>query len=384
MSVTLTNEGWAGPLTAGTWSSDADVVLSYQSFVGELIVDLQAEPDEFEFTPAGPALSVAADESIQTGDGNEVLVATTLGGSLAFSGLDQNGNFVSGSDIIGFFSDLLIDAGVLDIDLTAFTVDGLLTTNEGADLISGTVLPSFTSLATPFDFPQFGAGIFVSATGEIGTGKGADSVIGVGLDLAGIFNFGVIDTRDGNDLISGEALPFGFFDNFVSGIYNAEGAVIRMATGKDTLIGNVIGFDESLAFDSLFFGGPVDIFNASEIRMGNGEDTVIAQNGLVGGGGDFFLGMGIDSFYGFGDATVRAGAGDDTLELPDFFGEYAIGTATIDGLEMITFTAEFMGTFVTMNTFAFENLIVGDETFSFATLPTTVGTAIPDPVLVLA
>jgi hypothetical protein len=67
--------------------------------------------------------------------------------------------------------------------------------------------------------------------------------------------------------------------------------------------------------------------------------------------------------------TVRAGAGVDTLELADFFGEYVIGTATVDGLEMITFSVGE----VTMNTFAFENLIVGANTFSFDALPTTVG-----------
>jgi hypothetical protein len=271
MSVTLTNLGWEdsfSSLNTGDWSANADVVLNSLPSVGSLFFSEFGSPD---FNAAGPAVSVADDQRIQTGAGSDTIIGATLGGVLnvidpRFSQIVPAGNFR--------FS--LESAGVFSIDLTAIVVAGLLTTNEGADIIFGSVIPSIIDGGTTFDFPQFGSGIYVTPTGEIGTGRGADSVIGIGFDESGIFNSNIIDTRDGNDLISGES-SFSGDGLSVDGIYNDEGAVIRMATGNDTLTGNVIGLSETDAFFSLFEGGPVDIRNVGEIRMGAGADPSLPK-----------------------------------------------------------------------------------------------------------
>jgi hypothetical protein len=137
------------------------------------------------------------------------------------------------------------------------------------------------------------------------TGNGNDTIIGTG--STGIYNMGVINTGNGDDVIIGTGS---------TGIYN--GNVINTGNGDDSIIANggVNGTGEGYGIYN----------NGGAINMGDGNDSIIASEGFQSGSnssGAWFLGEGDDYIKGFGSGDFYGGNGFDTLELTP--GTYTVG-----------------------------------------------------------
>jgi len=64
------------------------------------------------------------------------------------------------------------------------------------------------------------------------------------------------------------------------------------------------------------------IFTSGIVNAGKGNDRLDARDGGFGGGGIFKLGAGKDKAFGFGNVTINAGTGVDTLSLPGDASDY--------------------------------------------------------------
>lgn len=153
--------------------------------------------------------------------------------------------------------------------------------------------------------PKWGTSEIIN-TGNANTLAGDDSITGYasGTDSKGIHNDGIINTGNGNDIITGT--------------------------------------------------GSTGIYNDGIINTENGKDSIIANGGFA-GTGSVFLGEGKDYLKGFGNGNFNGGNGKDTLELTS--GSYAVG---ISGT-----TVNFTNGTTIMNTSEFEKLIAGHKTYDF-------------------
>ena len=149
-----------------------------------------------------------------------------------------------------------------------------------------------------------------------------------------IINFGIVNTLDGNDKITGTGTDTGtgFFSGV--GIYNA--GTINTGADNDTITGTGSGTG---------YG----IYNPGTIDTGAGFDIVDARAGGFGGNGTIRLGADNDFIKGFGSGNFFGGTGTDRLELTA--GTYTVG---ISG-SVTSFTRNG----ITMNTSEFELLVVG-------------------------
>lgn len=174
-----------------------------------------------------------------------------------------------------------------------------------------------------------------------------------------IFNTGIADTLDGNDILTGTGDHFGFVnygtlntgsgrdiitgtctDNGYIGINNASGATINTDDGNDMIISTGV------------------LSNDGNINTGDGNDSIIASRGLN-GNGTVYLGDGEDYIKTFGRGNVIGGNGNDILELTP--GSY---TVAIWGRIAVNFTKNG----ISMATNGFEQLIAGSTTYDFTTL----------------
>jgi len=205
---------------------------------------------------------------------------------------------------------------------------GVANTLAGDDIITGIGL--------------YGISILPFAT--LISGGGNDTITGISTGNivtsgTGIVNNGLIETGDGDDVITGTTAQ-GY------GIVN--GGIISTGNGNDLIIG--IG-DISRN----------DIYNYGIINTGNGDDSIIASGSFRSGfdnQGSVFLGNGKDYFKGFGSGNFNGGNGKDTLELTS--GSYTVG---ISGT-----TVNFTKGDSIMITSEFEKLIAGNTIYNFASL----------------
>ncbi len=102
------------------------------------------------------------------------------------------------------------------------------------------------------------------------------------------------------------------------------------------------------------------IINHGTINTGNGEDSMISDNGFEYSSGNVFLGNGQDYLrgFGFGSGNFNGGNDEDSLELTS--GSYTVG---ISGT-MVSFTKSGQ----IMKTSEFEKLIAGSTTYDFTSL----------------
>jgi hypothetical protein len=174
-----------------------------------------------------------------------------------------------------------------------------------------------------------------------------------------IFNTGIANTLDGNDMLTGTGAKFGFVnygtlntgsgrdiitgtctDNGYTGINNASGATINTGEGNDIIISNGV------------------LYNDGNINTGNGNDSIIASRGLN-GDGRVYLGDGEDYIKTFGKGGVVGGNGNDILELTP--GSY---TVAIWGRIAVGFTKNGISMLVD----GFEQLKAGSTMCDFTTL----------------
>ena len=170
-------------------------------------------------------------------------------------------------------------------------------------------------------------------TGIANTLDGNDILIGTGANF-GFVNYGTINTAGGRDIIIGTS------NKGYIGINNAIGASIGTGDGNDTIISTGV------------------IYNGGSINTGNGNDSIIANQGFDGSGG-VSLGDGDDYIKSFGAGNFNGGNGNDILELLPgtytFVNWFGAGKYLKKGN-------------ISMGVSDFEQLIAGSTTYNFSSL----------------
>ena len=201
--------------------------------------------------------------------------------------------------------------------------------------------------------------------GTINTGNGQDFIISRGGNL---INWGGVFLGDGNDSLAYDDyvadVPTRTLENF-NFIGTGDGNDIITSTGA---IYNQGIIETDHGDDFIIVDGGVDgtgtgygIYNnGGAINMGDGNDSIIANEGFESGpnsSGAWFLGEGDDYIKGYGSGDFYGGNGNDTLELTP--GTYTVGIwdrVTLSKGNSLMLASEF------------EYLIAGNITYNFASL----------------
>ena len=174
---------------------------------------------------------------------------------------------------------------------------GTLNTGEGNDMING-------SYRNGGYFPWY-SGIYNSGT--LNAGEGDDTITALGIGLDGFVNYGTLNTEGGNDIITAfSEYHFGYGS---SGIGFLNDGTLDMGEGNDTIIGGSSNPTSGISN-----------WSGATINTGNGEDFILSE-GIFGNGGYVFLGQGNDSitFTNFYELAVwnnnfiGTGDGDDII-----------------------------------------------------------------------
>jgi len=304
-------------------------------------------------------------------------------------------------------NDTIMGIGSLDINESSSEYGianyGTLVTAEGNDAIIGT-----SALSGLMSFSTFNTGEgndIVAGEGDsygimtsdiFNTAEGDDVITGKSNYTGIIINEGIFDTGDGNDKITGIIIEndsinitsMGIVNNYFSGSLNTgdgndtidgsgsygvinEG-LINTGNGKDIIItkgikesggyGLLNRFTINTGEDDDIITGIGGIYNEGVINMGNGNDSITANAGFESDSnknGSVFLGKGEDYVKGFGSGNFYGDNGNDILELTP--GSYSV--------EVLGAAVNFIDSNnITMKTFEFENLIVNNTTYNFASL----------------
>jgi hypothetical protein len=203
--------------------------------------------------------------------------------------------------------------------------------------------------------------------GVIDTGEGDDIITGTNVDRAdgnsypvrtALSNEGEFYTGDGNDTLTGiSTVENGYGFGNVNTIDTGDGKDIIIGTGKRFGILNAGTINTGNGADSLISNGK--LWNTGEVFLGEGNDSIIADGGFESGStGIMFLGEGEDYIKGFGSGDFNGGNGNDILELTS--GIYTFWTSPTGEI--------FAKDGIIMNTVGFEKLIAGSTSYDFTSL----------------
>jgi hypothetical protein len=277
--------------------------------------------------------------TLVTAEGNDAIIGTSaLSGLMSFSTFNtgEGNDIVAGEgDSYGIITSDLFNTAEGDDVITGESNycgisinDGIFNTGDGNDKITGIIIDN-----DPLDI--IGMGIVNNALG-FNTGDGNDTIDGSG--FYGVINDGLINTGNGKDII----IAKGMKDEGGYGLLNRS----TINTGEDDDIITGIG----------------GIYNEGVINMGGGNDSIMANASFESdsnSNGNMFLGKGEDYVKGFGSGNFYGDNGNDILELTP--GSYSV--------EVLGSAVNFIDSNnITMKTFEFENLIVNNTTYNFASL----------------
>jgi len=274
--------------------------------------------------------------TLVTAEGNDVIIGTALDGIISYSTFNTgegNDIVVGKGKVYGIIANDNFDTAEGDdiitgeADYCGISIGDMFNTGDGNDRITGISDPVVNS---------YTFGIINNSLLGFNTGDGDDTI--EGSNFYGVFNYGLINTGNGKDII----IAKGINDQGGRGLFNLS----TVNTGEDDDIITGIG----------------GIYNEGVITMGNGNDSIMANAGFESGynsNGSVFLGKGEDYIKGFGSGDFYGDNGNDILELtPGSYSIEIVGSA-------VNFTDSNN---ITMKTFEFEKLIANNITYNFASL----------------
>jgi hypothetical protein len=173
-----------------------------------------------------------------------------------------------------------------------FKNEGTLNTDDGDDIITGTLLYNRHSNTR--------GGFSIINFGTLNTGEGNDLIDGGGsfgyTVFSGIYTPGTLNAGGGDDTLTGRGPEDGIV---------VETGTLNMGEGND-LINAYVNYGIGL---SLGYGGTID--------TGNGDDSIIITQGAFNNGGEVFLGESNDSIVSYGNLnnfkTIETGNGNDSI-----------------------------------------------------------------------
>jgi hypothetical protein len=287
--------------------------------------------------------------TIDTGDGDDIIIGS--------HNENVDPQYVNG---YGIYNIGIIDTGDGNDIITGITKGGGGFATYGGSIITGNGNDTITGIASSTS--NFGGSGLANDYGNIDTGSGNDIITGTG--MAGLQNYSTITTSSGNDIITGT----GTSDR---GILNASSSFskignINTGDGDDIITGmstdnysidnlSLSIIDTGDGNDVITAIGGLGIRNQGTINTGNGNDSLIANEGFISNNttGNVFLGNGKDYLKSFGKGIFNGGKGQDTLELTP--GSYTVGISET--------TVNFIKGSTIMETSDFEILIAGNTTY---------------------
>jgi len=326
LTITFTNQDDIVPLSGAQEIVNTGIV---HTFAGNDIITGTATPGSSEqgFSNIG---------TLNTNEGNDIITGIGAG--------DFYGIFHSGYIDTGDGNDVIAGINPTGGTTGIFSYVGAINTGNGDDIITG-IAETFGILnGSTIDTGNGNDSIIsqgnIQTVGRVFLGNGNDSILVdyghqgslVNSPNSGIEGGGIIDTGDGNDIISTR-----------EGIFND--GVINTGSGNDSIISGVSGF-----------------INIGIINTGDGNDSIIGDQGFnllpFYSRGSVFLGNGEDHIRTFGSNDFYGGKGNDILELTS--GSYII--------EISGTAVNFIKDSTIMKTSEFERLIAGNTTYNFSSL----------------
>ncbi|MEH2333805.1 hypothetical protein [Nostoc sp.] len=328
-------------------------------------------------TAGGTGTGISNSGSFDAAEGNDIITGTGNGGSGA-SGGGITGKGGKGGTGTGISNSSSFDVGDGNDTITGTGTGG--TGGEGSIIGATASIPPSIIRGESGDG---GAGIGISNSDKLNTGKGEDTLIGTGTAGSnnktgrksstggtgiGIQNVkkAIITTGENNDRITGSANSLEA-NTLAYGIFND--GIIDTGNGHDILTGQAT---------TTIGGTAYGIYGQGIIRTGDGNDKVTATSNIdkvqqkvtIGGGIRFELGTGDDYFKGFGSAIVDGGNGFDTLDVSAFKRSEVSVSGVISGnsLNPANITFNNNGNLITLSTTGFENFIFANSSFSYSNL----------------
>lgn len=247
-----------------------------------------ADLASFTFTPeddiaySSSGWDIAADESVSSLAGDD-----TINGDQIEDRDDiffEKGIYNLGTIETNTGNDSLVGSGVFN----GIVNGGTINTGEGNDHVSGTGTSVFTG---------------ISNYGQIDTGTGNDQMLGIGKTL-GIYNSGTIVSGEGDDELRGEGSTSVGIDNDSSGEIDTSSGndSVFGTSATDSGIDNYGLLNTGDGNDHITGEGTNGIISTySLISTGNGDD-------LINGDGSTIYGISL------GGGTINGGLGDDTIQ----------------------------------------------------------------------
>jgi hypothetical protein len=213
----------------------------------------------------------------------------------------------------------------LDLSSVKFTnQDDLAPASGTAEIVNSAVVDTLNgndvitgngqTLRQVLFYGSLTVGVYNGSGGAISTGEGLDAIVGYG--GVGIFNdlTATIGTGNGNDTVSGCGCDYG---KYSKGILNS--GKIATASGSDTIIGNAYG-ESSVGISN---SGSISTEDGDDNVVGSGSAGGISNSGSGSKGGLIDTGNGNDNIRGESDrdwgiyngynATISTGNGEDSI-----------------------------------------------------------------------
>ncbi|MCC5630250.1 hypothetical protein LC613_20415 [Nostoc sphaeroides CHAB 2801] len=378
------------------------------SIYGPILASIGYRSPTGENGDGGAGIGISNSGSFDAGDGNDTIISTGTGGTGGTGGAG-----------IGIRNSSNFDAGNGND-----TISGTGTGGAGSKgLAEGTT--SDYSIREKSGYG--GAGIGISNSDKLNTGKGEDTLIGTGT-VGSNGEYTIIPiTSPFPIVIKNDTIPTAqsispssissqnkniedptiitrssksSIGTTTIGIQNIKKAIITTGENKDTIKGSAKSLQANTLAYGIFNDGIIDtgndhdiltgqatttiggiaygIYGQGIIKTGNGNDRVSAtskidkvqQKVTIGGGIRFELGAGNDYFKGFGSAIVDGGKGFDTLDVRAFKRSEVSVSGVISGnsLNPANITFNNNGNLITLSTTGFENFIFADSSFSYTSL----------------
>ncbi|MEH2285950.1 hypothetical protein [Nostoc sp.] len=371
--------------------------------------------DNFKRGDGGSGTGISNSGSFNAGNGNDTITGIGTGGNgsqstVTFASSYSDGTSSDSGTFTGESGDGgtgigISNSGSFDIGDGNDTITGTGTGGTGGIADNQGLAEGTTSNYSITDESgDGGAGIGISNSDKLNTGKGEDTLVGTGNSGSkGKYIIYPISVDSQNKNIEDAIITQPSKSSIgitTIGIQNIKKAIITTGENKDTIKGSATSLEANILAYGIFNDGIIDTGNDNDIltgqatttiggiaygiygqgiiRTGDGNDKVTATSNIdkvqqkvtIGGGIRFELGTGNDYFKGFGSAIVDGGNGFDTLDVSAFKrSEVSVsGIISDNSLNPANITFNNNANLITLSTTGFENFIFADGSFSYSSL----------------
>ncbi|MGK7907368.1 MAG: hypothetical protein AB4040_09090, partial [Synechococcus sp.] len=293
-------------------------------------IEAEATAESTEHNAFAAGISQAEGSAIDLGTGNDTIKAQAIAQATSESGTSEAVGILGGTVDMGGGKDKVegtaIAKGKGDVAAFGQMLEKTIT-KGGKDTLKGYADARSKDVA-------LASGIAVGLAEDVFLKKNSlGQSYGLGAEA------GVLDTGDGNDTVRAGAKSSAFRKAIARGIDGANG-VIDLGAGNDTIEAQAIAkvtSDNGTSEAVGIFGGTIDTGDGKDFIKARSNDNLTGSSGIsldggqgLGGDVNINLGNNNDRLLGFGNATVDAGDGTDTLLFEFSLREFIVGGGSIN------------------------------------------------------